>query len=56
MRYIYRIYCPDLPDSIYIGSTDNMRFRTNVHKYNSKTKQTKLYTTIRENGGWDNWN
>ena len=55
MRFIYKIVCDDLPDFIYIGSTCNMVQRKYHHKSNSKDKPQKLYTTIRESGGWDNW-
>jgi len=55
MRFIYKIVCDDLPEFIYIGSTCNMIKRKSQHKSRSKDKNLKLYTTIRENGGWDNW-
>ena len=47
--------CDDLPEYIYIGSTANMTKRKHAHKRDSKTKNNKLYTTIRESGDWDNW-
>lgn len=62
MEYIfYKIRCND--DGVkflYIGSTKNIKDRKWVHKsncYNEKCKgyNLKLYTTIRDNGGWDNW-
>jgi len=52
---IYRISCNELPDFIYIGSTTNFVKRKNTHKCYSTTSECKLYQTIRENGGWDNW-
>ena len=54
--YIYKICCDDCPDFIYVGSTKAFRQRKNQHKncYNKEHPQ-KVYTTIRENGGWDNW-
>ena len=54
--YIYKICCDDCPDFVYVGSTKAFRQRKNQHKncYNKEHSQ-KLYTTIRENGGWDNW-
>ena len=61
MSYIiYKICCDDLPEFIYIGSTKAFRQRKTFHKHycnNEKTNKynIKLYTTIRENGGWDNW-
>tara|TARA_R110000850_G_scaffold50725_2_gene124122 strand:- start:167 stop:718 length:552 start_codon:yes stop_codon:yes gene_type:complete len=53
---IYKICCDDLPDFNYIGSTKSFRNRKSSHKkdYN-KGDTKKIYTTIRENGGWDNW-
>jgi hypothetical protein len=58
--YIYKISCDDLPEFVYVGSTKAFRQRKNDHKINcyndnSKKYNRKLYTTIRENGGWDNW-
>jgi len=42
----------------YVGSTVNMIQRTRTHKYNcnnpnSRQQNLKLYKTIREHGGWD---
>lgn len=62
MEYIfYKIKCND--DNIkfiYVGSTKNIKDRKWAHKSdcyneNRKTYNLKLYTTIRNNGGWDNW-
>jgi len=53
--YIYKICCDDCPDYIYVGSTKSLIKRRYDHKYFSKVRNQKLYTTIRENGGWDNW-
>jgi hypothetical protein len=58
--YIYKICCDDLPDFVYVGSTKAFRQRKNQHKSscnndNSERHNLKLYQTIRENGGWDNW-
>jgi hypothetical protein len=39
----------------YIGSTSNYYGRIALHKCNSKTKETLLYKTIRENGGIQNY-
>jgi len=57
MSYIiYKICCDDLPEFNYIGSTKSFRHRKNQHKSCvNKGDTKKLYTTIRENGGWDNW-
>lgn len=54
--YIYKICCDDCPDYVYVGSTKAFRQRKSCHKkdYN-RGDTTKLYTIIRENGGWDNW-
>jgi hypothetical protein len=58
---IYKIVCNDLNvlDS-YVASTLNYKSRKNSHKsncYNNFSPQynNKLYTFIRENGGWDNF-
>jgi len=58
--YIYKICCDDLPEFVYVGSTKAFRNRKYQHKNdcineNSSKFNRKLYTTIRENGGWDNW-
>ena len=54
---IYKICCDDLPEFIYIGSTKSFRHRKSLHKSrtNNEKYNSKIYTTIRENGGWDNW-
>jgi len=58
--YIYKICCDDCPDFNYVGSTKAFRQRKNHHRQNCndenyKNHHLKLYTTIRANGGWDNW-
>ena len=53
---IYKICCDDLPDYNYVGSTKAFRQRKKNHKERSLTEKSKLYVTIRENGGWDKWN
>ncbi len=55
LYFFYKIICEDLPDYIYIGSTRAFSQRKANHKHNSTTKNTILYKTIRENGGWNNW-
>ena len=55
----YKIYCKDVPD-IYIGLTRSFRDKKRDHKIkcndeNHKEYNLKLYKTIRENGGFDNW-
>ena len=53
--YIYKICCDDCPEYVYVGSTKAFRQRKAQHKLRCKTTDTKLYNTIRENGGWNNW-
>jgi len=50
---------PEIIDC-YIGHTTNLKSRKAEHKYacnnqNSKSFHMKVYTFIRDNGGWDNW-
>lgn len=58
---IYKIVCNDLTiDEKYVGSTTNFRQRKSQHKNgctnkNNKSYNLKLYDTIRNNGGWENW-
>ena len=58
---IYKIYCEDESvDYEYIGSTLNFTQRKRCHKVRcNNTTSThynyKVYRTIREHGGWDNW-
>lgn len=58
---IYKIICKDENvKECYVGHTTNLKSRIAEHKYNctndkSKSHNVKLYTTIREKGGWDNW-
>ncbi len=52
---IYKIICNELPEYIYVGSTKAFRQRKKNHKERSLSENNKLYNTIRENGGWDNW-
>jgi len=60
MRYEYKIYkiSSDLCDKFYIGSTRNMASRKRLHKSRSNdvNHNSKIYKTIRENHGWENWN
>ena len=53
---IYKIVSKDLniKDS-YIGSTTSFSKRKNQHKTLSKTSDLLLYSTIRKNGEWNNW-
>ena len=53
---IYKIYCKDENvKNIYVGHTTDFEVRKNSHKNSSKYSNLKIYKTIRENGGWDNW-
>lgn len=52
----YKIVCNDLDVKYtYVGSTQNFTRRKHEHKRNCINSNFKVYTTIRENGGWDNW-
>jgi hypothetical protein len=56
---IYKIYCKDETiTDIYVGHTTNFNVRKYQHKNSCKDPNcnVKIYKTIRENGGWDNWN
>ena len=58
---MYKFVCNDLNIiDVYTGSTTDFISRKSEHKYNcnnpnSKKYNLKIYQTIRENGGWDNW-
>jgi hypothetical protein len=58
---MYKIACEDVPDYLYIGCTVNFRQRKCAHK-STCAKETltghnrKLYKTICDHGGWENWN
>ena len=58
---IYKIVCRDLSvEDVYVGHTTNFAKRKNQHKKNchndkSKSYHLKIYETIRQNGGWNNW-
>ena len=58
---IYKLINYDYPDLVYVGSTTNYTNRKRHHKescFNEKSKNhnLKVYTNIRENDGWENWN
>jgi len=60
--YIYKIVCLDPNiDDFYIGSTISLSNRCNSHMRNSVNKKQKkiydckLYTFIRDSGGYENW-
>jgi hypothetical protein len=53
---IYKITCKDVTiTDVYVGHTTNFVQRKYAHKQNCIKEQCKLYTTIRNNGGWANW-
>jgi hypothetical protein len=58
---IYKICCNDANVAdIYIGHTTDIRNRRYAHKSScnnesNKNHNSKVYTCIRENGGWTNW-
>lgn len=56
---IYKITCkdPSIAD-VYVGHTINFIQRKHAHKQccNNINSGIKLYTFIREHGGWSNWN
>ena len=56
---IYKIYCNnDTITDTYVGHTTNFFVRKHQHKNacNDSKNVLKIYKTIRENGGWGNWN
>ena len=58
---IYKICCKDQNISdLYVGHTTNFFTRKQSHRnccnnQNNSSYNSKLYTYIRENGGWKNW-
>ena len=55
---IYKICCKDNSiKDVYIGHTTNFTQRKYLHKTNciNSKNNLKIYTTIRANGGWNNW-
>jgi hypothetical protein len=60
---IYKICCNDPTiTETYVGHTTNFTKRKYTHKSNCNNESRKqhyhlkVYQTIRDNGGWDNWN
>ena len=58
---VYKIVCrdPEVTDC-YVGSCCNFTRRkcnhkSSCHNVNNKTYNLKVYTFIREHGGWENW-
>lgn len=57
---IYKIYQPEIPDMLYIGSTTNFSQRKSNHKKNCHNKVSKkyhypIYQYIRSCGGFNNF-
>ena len=59
---IYKIYCKSKHiNDIYVGHTTNFAKRKWQHKSccnnptNEQLSKFKIYSAIRDNGGWDNW-
>ena len=58
---IYKITCKDTSvKDLYVGHTTNFVQRKRAHKQSCINPKTinhncKLYSIIRENGGWTNW-
>jgi hypothetical protein len=58
---IYKIVCNDITiTSIYVGSTTDFTIRKYHHRYcclhkEHRLNHLKIYQTINDNGGWDNW-
>jgi len=58
---IYKLINYDYPELVYVGSTTNFTKRKQCHKESclnekSKNHNLKVYVTIREYDGWENWN
>jgi hypothetical protein len=58
--YFYKIVCDNLPNFVYVGSTKafanrKYRHKGNCNNENGKNYNLKIYQTIRDNGGWDNF-
>ena len=57
----YKIFCKDSDiKDLYVGLTTNFVQRRHAHKQSCKNEKAmnhncKLYNTIRNSGGWDNW-
>lgn len=58
---IYKIVCNDMNiTDCYVGQTTNFTKRKTCHKRDCNTEHRngytlKIYRTIRENGGWEQW-
>jgi len=54
--FIYKIVNVENNGLCYVGHTKCFESRRTVHKSHSKNAPALLYRTIRDNGGWENWN
>jgi len=59
-NYIFYKICSEDNEYVYVGSTCNFNNRKRQHRQrcnneNDKEFHLKVYKTIRENGGWENW-
>jgi predicted GIY-YIG superfamily endonuclease len=52
---IYVIRCLNDESLLYVGSTTNFIHRKAEHKHRCNLLETKLYKTIKDNGGWENF-
>lgn len=58
---MYKIVCNDLNiKDVYVGHTTNFtkrkyKHKRTCHRENGKGFNYKIYQTIRDNGGWENW-
>ena len=54
--HIYKLRCKDTNvKESFIGHAAQPKSCQSKHKSNSNYSNGKLYQSIRENGGWDNW-
>ena len=53
---MYKIVCknPDIKQC-YVGQTTNFVLRKSTHRTSSAHSNLRVYSFIRENGGWSNW-
>jgi len=61
MIAVYALSNADCENDIYIGSSKNIKKRmrghnTSCNKVKARGYNSKLYTFIRNNGGWNKWN
>jgi len=60
LEYINMLILNNIATSSYVGHTTDFSRRKQLHKNdcnnpNGEKYNYKVYTTIRDNGGWDNW-